>query len=601
MNRTLMTLASAGLALMAVSSARAEGETATWTAGSGAWEMPGNWDVGVVPGATTNVRFNASDSAPNVTASSELDPIATMFVSGKGVNFQLGTAAKMTVTDVITNYNSVSYSGGAYDFGGDLIVGLKKGWSGDSQSFSTTASFVNNARAEIAGKIWVTGYSGNGLRISGGSFVKCAGYKDAGGTRNKTIIGSNGTLHSTGDISVYDSWPDAGNPTPFTVDGGTVTNAGNLTTAEGNAGRVPFVLQNGAKWRQYGLTTIGNKNADNSMTVQSGSTFESSSNIVFAAQRGQKNIGLTVDGNSTFSAKSLYLGNSNYQTNLWVRVLDGSSLALTGAFDLGKTWGAENVSLVVSGGSSVSAKSFTCSSGGSGGNLSVAVTNSTLTVTTDAASFPYDASGKRCDLVFSGSAGNPSTVSFPGGLVIGAGASRKIDKSSNFYMRTEPTTVLVDNSVVTVGKDVDGTTSGDLRLGGYNVGGVYDLATNRLIVAGEKGCFVARHRWMAAGNPVIELRVPAGGYQNEYGCALYVKNAYLTGVNFVIDLSAVEPEGPWKEYQLAYSTVASGDLNIDTNKISVIAPEKCKYELVSSKKKLSIKVRRTGGLLLIFR
>ena len=567
-----------------------EAVTATWIGTTGsAWTDGANWDTGVVPGLTTNVKFSAGSSM-TVTASGTLPTFATMMVVGKGVTFNLSNDARMTSSGPVSNVNTTAYSGGAYAFDGNLVIGKAKGWIDNDPSYSTSGQF-ENCVAEIGGLIQVSGYSGNGLKVKRGAVVTSGGYVDRDGTRNASVISEEGVFHSTGDISIRDSWPNDSYPCPLTVDGGTVTNDGAFTIAAGNAGNVPVVLKNGATWRQAGVSDIACKNTGNSLQILSGSSFESTNDVVMgsAASKSKNNL-LVVDGASTLKAKLLKVGNANRVTNHFVRVSDRSRLEVSGTLYLGACYAASNMTLSVDGGSSCKLGGLQVGSGKSiAEDLSVIVSNSSIEVA-NSVKLPYDTTCRSTRFVLSGAG---ASAEFKDGLVIGAGS-----KADSAPPRLVPTEVLIDDGVLVSGTLADdGSTSGDTRLGGLNVGGEYDKASNRVVVAGN-GCFVVRHRCMSAGNPILEFRVPEGGYMNSYGCGLQVKNGYLTNANFVIDLTRITQSG---EYVIAKST--ANDLNVDLAKVTVRVPENCRYVVKQASKAspLSVEVKFRTGMILIFR
>lgn len=602
------------VALGSVFSAQADAVTATWQGASGAaWETASSWDTGAVPGPTTNVLFNNSSAGAKATISTVLSPIQTLRVFGKGATFNLGANASMTVTGVTTNYSSATYSGGLYSFGGEMIVGRSNQWPGSTSSFTTKAAF-KDCHAEVAGRILVSGYSDNGLSINSGAFVKSAGYVDRYGTRNMTQINAGGVFHSTGNISIYDSWPQDKEGKwhyPFTVDGGVVTNEGTFVLAEGNAGSVPVFLKNGAKWRQYGATTIGVKSSNNSLQVLSGSIYDSTGDIKIGPLGGT-NLSdfLLVDGGSTVKAVNVDSGAANRASNCWVHVTGGSTLTCSGAYNLGAWYAVGRHSLVVADGSTFSANAFKVGTGKSvARELHIAVSNSTFTVAKSFA-IPYDVTCKDADFTLYGTGAAPATATFADGIVIGAGTIG----SGVTTERTIPTIFTVDGGLLDVGRVADGESSGPLRLGALNIG-IQDKATNRLVVAGKTGCVVVRHAMMTDGNPAVEFQVPENGYQNDGYLGLpgdsgfYANKAYLTNAKIIIDITRVAHDTEWKEYVLARSPTWEG-LQIDTGKIEVVAPPdgKCKYQVVylnpashTAEKKLSIKVKFYKGLMLIVR
>lgn len=600
------------IALGTAYSMQAVAETATWQGATGGdWETAGNWDTRAVPGPTTNVKFSTNTSM-KVNVSSVLPTFDTMMVAGKGVNFALGSSAKMTSASAVTNYNTASYSGGTYSFGGDLVVGRSNKWPGSTWSYSTKA-FFDNCEAEVTGRIVVSGYRSNGLNVQKGAYVKSAGYIDRDGTRNVTEI--KGVYHSTGKISIYDSWPVDGNTGtwyyPFTVDGGVVTNEGTFVLAEGNAGSVPVFLKNGAYWRQFGETTIGARNSNNSLQVLSGSTYDSTGDIKIGPLAGANlKDSLIVDGGSTVKAANIDSGAANRASNCWVHVTGGSTLACSGAYKLGASYAAGRHSLVVADGSTFSANAFMVGAGKSvAGDLHIAVSNSTFTVANSFA-IPFDVTCKDADFTLYGTEVAPATARFADGIVIGAG----IIGTDVTTERTIPTVFTVDGGLLDVGRVVDGASSGPLRLGGLTIG-VQDKATNRLVVAGKTGCVVVRHAMMTDGNPAVEFQVPENGYQNDGYLGLpgdsgfYANKAYLRDAKIIIDITRVAHDTEWKEYVLARSPTWEG-LIIDTSKIEVVAPSdgKCKYQVVyenpkshTAEKKLSVKVRYYKGLMLLVR
>lgn len=581
---------------LACAAAVAGTETANWTGagGDGVWETAANWDTGTVPSAGTDVIFSSSPR-PTVQATTELPTIASLFVMGAGVTLSLDPNAALRTSGPVTNRNTTTYSGGSYAFGGELVVGWLKAWSGDSTY--TTRTRFEDCRADIAGRVYVTGTENNGLDVTN-AYVKSAGYLDANGTRNQTKIGADGVFVSTGDIEISNCWPNDQYSEPLTVDGGTVTNAGRLLVAKTNAGRVPICLRNGATWVQTGETQVGinSDSSSNSLQVVAGSRFLSSGNIRLACGNRVADSFLAVDGSSALEAANVSVGSAYGAKGCRMTVTDQSSATVT-QLTLGGADQNSGMSLVVAGGSSLTAERLVAgNTRSSSDDLSIAVSNASLSVTAGSVSLPAGVTSGRVAFTLVGTSEAPATADFAGGLVIGAASGG----SDATVLRTSPTVFTVDGGTVTCGAvGSDGTTSGDVRLGGYNVGGVQDLATNRLEIAGSGGCFVARHRMMAAGTPEVRFAVPDGGYQGAHGCGLYGQHFYLNAARFVVDVTQVETDGTFSLAQ------ATGTLEIDEAKVSVVARDdqrvKIRYQNTVAGRFLSATVKKRRGLLLIFK
>ena len=565
MKSMLMTVRMLACAVLVCAGGLSWAETATWTGSTGgAWETGSNWDLGAAPGPTTNVLFATSANC-TVNVSTELPDFATMFNRGKSVTFALSDAAKMTSTGSVTNYyNTVSFNGGRYALGGELVVGKMKNWDGSTDQSSSTRAGFKNCHAEIAGRIFVTGYANNGIDLTN-CYVKCGGYLDDGGTRNQSVIRANGCLDSTGDINFADGYPNDSYPYTFTVDGGMVTNAGALKISSDNSGNnMGLRLLNGASWIQPGETKIGGRN---------GSAY------------------LQIAGNSIFSCAAVQVGSSGSSPNKIRLVVDGSTFSSSGTVTLGGT-GTQNYdnSIVVAGGSSFTAAGLTVGSYSADNDcLTIAITNSSFKVT-GGVGLPGNPATKTVDFFLTGTEAKPATAEFPGGLVMGS------LYKGDMRTRTAATTVFIDNGRLISGQNVDGKTSGDTRLGANEIAGVYDMGTNRLVIAGKGGCFVARHRMMTAGNPIIEFRVPESGYVNEYGAGLHVNNGYLNSAKIIVDLSAVTTNG-------TYTLVKSKNTDLavkDPSTYAVVAPKKdARYAFTVTKNSVSVTVKMKTGLLIL--
>lgn len=566
MKSRFMTVRMLACAALICASGLSWAETATWTGSNGgAWETGSNWDLGVAPGPTTNVLFSTSANC-TVNVSTKLPDFATMFVRGKGAGFVLTGAAKMTSTGNVTNYNSVSFRNGSYDFGGEFVVGRMKGWGGSTeQSYSTRATF-RDCHVEVADRIFVTGYSNNGIDLTN-CYVRCGGYIDDGGTRNQSFVRANACLDSAGDINLADGYPDAGNPYTFTVDGGTVTNAGVLKISSDNSGSdMNLRILNGGTWIQSGATTIGGKNGSAYMRVAGNSVFQGAAVQVGSSGANPSNLRLLVEGSTFSSSGTVTLGGSgtqNYKNS--IVVTDGSSFKSVG-LTLGN-YSADN------------------------DQLTIAITNSSFFVT-NGVSLPSYPATRNVNFFLSGTEDVPATAEFPSGLIIGS------QWAGDERIRTAPTTVVIDNGRLISGKNDAGTTSGDTRLGANGIAGVYDMAINRIVIAGKSGCFVARHRMMTAGNPIIEFRVPESGYVNEYGAALHVNHGYLSSADFIVDLSAVTTDGTYTLVKANYNDLAVKDPSTYT----VVAPKKdAKYVFNVTKNSLSVTVKMKKGLFIILK
>ncbi len=585
----------AGLLAVSVATVAAT-ETVNWTgAGSdGAWETPDNWSSATVPSESADVQFNVG-THPVVRATTELPTIASLYVTGAGATFSFGSTAVLHTTGPVTNRYTTTYRGGTYGFGDELVVGWSKNWS-EGSTYTTRAKF-ENCRAEIAGRVFVTGYSGNGLDVGAGAFVRSGGYLDSLGTRNQTKIHDGGVFVSAGDIEIVNCWTDDSFPEPFTVDGGTVTNVGKLFIAKLNAGRVPVCLRNGATWIQQGETQIG-MNGDsysNSLQVVAGSRFHSSGSIRLGCNNRVKDCFVAVDGESELKAQGVFIGSFQGAQDCRMSVTDRSAATFE-QLTLGGPYEQSNrMSLVVAGGSALTTEKLVVgNSGNRSDGLSIAVTNASLIVSKDGVSLPAGVLCGHTAFTLFGTSEAPASASFPGGLIIGAAS-----KSSD-VCRTAPTVFTVEGGVVTCGKaDAAGATSGDVRLGALGVGGVFDLATNRLVIAGTGGCFVAEHRMMAAGTPEIRFVVPEGGYQGARGCGLHVKYAYLEAAAVVMDVTQVKTDGT---YMLAKGGAA---LEFSSDKFSVVAREnqlvKVNYQNVQSGRFLSVTVKNRRGTVIYLR
>ncbi len=572
-------------------------ETATWQGTSqGAWEIETNWDTGTVPNAMTDVRFETT-SASTVLATTALPPFATLFVGGKGVDFSLGDAAEMQVVGAVTNYNSTIYRGGSYTFGNELVIGRSRNWPGSAFSYSTRGKFAN-CRAEIAGRVFVTGYSGNGLDVGAGAFVESAGYLDSLGTRNQTKIHDGGVFVSTGNMEISYCWPNVSFPEPFTVDGGTVTNVGNFRIAGANAGNVAVYLRNGSTWVQQGTTQIGcvmdANSTSNALQVCSGSRYlASAGDISIATVERTSKCFLSVDGGSVLEAGRVSIGDANRSTNSWMTVSRNSTATLTG-LSIGSKYRGFRQMLCVTGGSTFTAKSLQV--GGNGqysDELGIAVSNSQFSIE-GAVRLPQDVTCGKTSFTLSGTPEAPASASFPGGLVIGAAGA------ASGVQRTVPTVFTVEGGVVTCGKShADGTTDGDVRLGALDVGGVSDLATNQLVIAGTGGCFIARHRMMVAGSQEIHFIVPDGGYRGEQDCGFLGKNAYLKAATVVMDVTQVKTDGTYTLAKAGYA------LELSPEKFSVVARGnqfvKVNYQNTASGRFLSVTVKGRRGTVLYLR
>ena len=592
------------VALGSAFSAQADAVTATWQGASGAaWETAGNWDTGAVPGPTTDVCVPTKTT---ISVGGNQSCQALTVKSGTTV-FSFGDNAQLAVAGSVTNFGGTTYQDGKLSIGSKLVVGYAKTWPSPKpgeQSSNVKATFTD-CEAEIGGLIHVAGYAGNGITVGSGSVVKCGGYY-VEGTRNVSTI--SGVFVSTGDIEIHECYPNTSYPYPFTIDGGVVTNDGALMVSGPNSHSIPFRIQNGSSWKQVGDTTVGGSSSqnrhDSSLRILSGSTFEGGKFLV-GNQNKKLNNGVLVDGSSSLTTAGDFtvLGFKD-----WVTISDKSSFTMTsGSFKMATNEDADGARFSVLGGSTCSLRGLSVGAGKKTDHSVIVVSNSTLSVVSGV-SIPAGTADKCVDLIVSGTEDAPAKASFPGGFVIGSANINK-DSAGAAIVRTDPTTVVLDNGVLEIGKidpTTDAGTSGDGRLGKNDIAGVGDNATNRIVIAGKMSCFVPKHRMMTAGNPIIEFQVPEGGYQNaDYdNCGFYVKNAYLTNAKIIIDVTRLARDPEWKEYVLARSTV--NDLNVDLNKVEVVAPTDCdcKWEVCWKDKKspLSIKVRfPPKGLMLIVR
>ena len=548
-----------------------------------------------MPDSGTDVVFNLSASKAEVSVTTELPPVSSLFVTGAGASFNLESAAKMRVSGAVTNFSSTAYQGGSYAFGDEMVIGYTKGWNGNSQSSQTCAQFTN-AKADVAGRVFVTGYSGNGLDVGEGAFLTCAGYLDSLGTRNVSRVHDGGVLHSTADIVIADAWPNAANPESFVVDSGTVTNEGALKIAYNNAGGVPVNLRNGAEWVQKGNTLVGCSNQGNVLNVLSASKFLSSAAILISATGRTSQNAVVVDGESTLKSEEVWVGGFDGVSESSLTVLNDSAASVERLYLGGKNANMR-MSLVVAENATLHAANL--SVGGelsSSDELGIAITNAVLTVE-NAVAFPVDTTSGAVSFSIKGASASPAVANFPGGLIIGAGKK----SSKGDVIRRKPTLVHVEDAVIVAGtSDAEGaSTSGDVRIGALNVGGAFDVATNRLEIAGRDGCFIVNHRMMAAGNAEICFRVPEGGYAGTYGCGLYGKNFYITDAKIIVDVSKVETDGT---YLLAKATNA---LNLDAANLTLVTHDKqrakLEYQNTAEGRYLAVTVKRRYGFAIILR
>lgn len=559
-------------------------ETVLWTGGNGAWETPENWDSHAVPGGTADVRFE-STPAPAVSISSDLATVSTLSVAGKGANFTLSDAAVLRTSGGLRNASSASYTGGRFSVGGDFAVGRSKSVWGDADNSSSVRTDIRNCQFDVVGQLLVSGYANNGLDIGSGATVTSAGYLDKGGTRNVTKIWGGGIYKSSGDIDIAACYPNESYPEPFTVDGGTVDNAGALKIASGNAGQVPVILRNGARWVQKGNVQVGNNTVDNSLQVCAESYFLAPDAEIVISPTTKGGNFVKVEDASMLEAKKVSIGGAARNCDSSLLVADHSSVTLA-ELCIGDHKENARQKLLVSGGSTFSADSMRVGYGESSDELDIRVANSTFTVKSNLP-LPQRTSARRVAFTLVGSADSPATANFLGGLIIGA-ANVGDDASTP---RTDPAVFTVDGGTVIAG--------GDVRLGALNVGGITDLAKNQLVIAGETGCFVSSSRMMAAGTPEIRFQVPEGGYRGEHECGLFGAQCFLKNAEVVVDVTRVKTEGT---YSLAQAASA---LEITPEKISVVSRGNQKvsvdYVNKSGDRHLSVTVKKRTSFLIIIR
>ena len=559
-------------------------ETVLWTGGNGAWETPENWDSHAVPGGTADVRFE-STPAPAVSISSDLATVSTLSVAGKGANFTLSDAAVLRTSGGLRNASSASYTGGRFSVGGDFAVGRSKSVWGDADNSSSVRTDIRNCQFDVVGQLLVSGYANNGLDIGSGATVTSAGYLDKGGTRNVTKIWGGGIYKSSGDIDIAACYPNESYPEPFTVDGGTVDNAGALKIASGNAGQVPVILRNGARWVQKGNVQVGNNTVDNSLQVCAESYFLAPDAEIVISPTTKGGNFVKVEDASMLEAKKVSIGGAARNCDSSLLVSDHSSVTLA-QLNIGDFKENARQKLLVSGGSTFSADSMRVGYGESSDELDIRVANSTFTVKSNLP-LPQRTSARRVAFTLVGSADSPATANFLGGLIIGA-ANVGDDASTP---RTDPAVFTVDGGTVIAG--------GDVRLGALNIGGITDLAKNQLVIAGETGCFVSSSRMMAAGTPEIRFQVPKGGYRGEHECGLFGAQCFLKNAEVVVDVTRVKTEGT---YSLAQAASA---LEITPEKISVVSRGNQKvsvdYVNKSGDRHLSVTVKKRTSFLIIIR